>query len=62
MNTFIQQGCDKLIKSNSKDILFEKIYILNILFFLTFYLLKNPEKSITGPKKKMKQHNWFQHW
>ncbi len=38
MNTFVQQGCVKLIKSDSKEgILLEKISILNTLFFLTSY-------------------------
>ncbi len=48
INTFIQQGCVRLI-IDIKTLL-EKISILNMLFFLTFYSSKNPEKSITGSK------------
>ncbi len=52
MNTFIQQGCVKLIKGYGKDILLEKISILNMLFFLTFYSSSNPEKKVSQVPKK----------
>ncbi len=48
MNTFVQQGCVKLIKSDSKEgILLEKIS----------YSSKNHEKKYHSP-----QHNCFQQW
>ncbi len=51
MNTFIQQGCVKLIKSDSKDILLEKdFYFENAVLFNVLFI-KESWKSISGSKK-----------
>ncbi len=58
-NTFIQQGCIKLIQCNSKDIhnVTKKLYYKEMLFFWTFCSSKNHSFHTN-----MKQHNCFQHW
>ncbi len=48
INTFIQQGCIVLIKSDSEDIY--NVSISNKLCFLTFYS-KNPKKKKKEPEK-----------
>ncbi len=46
MNTFIQQGCIKLIKSDSKDIYnVTKTLFFKLMPLFTFYSTKNPEKK-----------------
>ncbi len=56
MNTFIQKGCIKLIKSDSKDIYkTAKVrYFKTMLFFWTFYSSKNPEKVYYDFHKNIK--------
>ncbi len=56
MNMFIQQGCIKLIKSGSKDIL---LWINAVL--LTFLFIKESWKNEMYHifHKNMKQHNFF---
>ncbi len=49
MNTLIQRGVIKLIKSDSKG-----IYISNVIFKL-FWTSKNPEKLYRGFNKNIKQ-------
>ncbi len=44
MNTFINQGHIKLIKSNNKDIILEKITVSNKCCIFTFSSSKNFEK------------------
>ncbi len=58
MNTFIQQGCIKLIKRDSKDIhiVIQYFCFKSMLLFWTLYSSKNPEKSHSF-HKNMKQHN-----
>ncbi len=53
INTLIQRGCIKLIKSDSKDIhnLIEMLFQINAV--LLKFVLKNPEKM---------QHNLCQNW
>ncbi len=58
INTFNQQGCNKLIKHDRKDIykVTKDFYLKLMQFFSTFYS-KNPEKNDHGSHKNIKQHN-----
>ncbi len=52
INTFIQQGCVKWIKSDSKDCIVRKyLYFGEMLFFLTFYSSKHQRKKYLCSKK-----------
>ncbi len=42
-----------------KCIMLQKIYMISVQFFLTFYSLKNPDKMYHGFHKNIKQHNHF---
>ncbi len=65
---FIQQGCNKLIKTDCKDSYNVTKYLylhyynayLNAVI-LNFYSSTNSGKKITVSTKK-RQHNYFQHW
>ncbi len=46
-----------LIKSDSKDLILQKISISNKLFISTFYSSKNREQMYHGFHKNIKQHN-----
>ncbi len=52
INTFNQQGCNKLIKRDRKDIykVTKDFYLIWMQFFSTFYS-KNPEKIYHGSHK-----------
>ncbi len=58
INTFIQQGCIKFIKSDSKDIHYVSIDLFQInSFVFTFYSSKNCEKK--SVHNNIKQHKCF---
>ncbi len=63
---FIQQGCIKLIQSDSKAFIMLPIFLFQINAALwILYSSNNSEKCIMVPQKKekkRKQHNCLQHW
>ncbi len=56
INTFIQQGCIKIIKINSKDFCIVKKSLFKVngvqLLFCAFYFLKNSEKETINFSQK----------
>ncbi len=61
MNTFIQEGCVKWIKSHSKDYIVRKdLHFEQMLLFFNFVFIKESKKKVSHvPKNNMKQHNSF---
>ncbi len=62
INTFIQQGCIYLIKSDCKDVyIVTKIQIFAVLIHFVKEIIDSSKNSEKKNIKNIKKHNCFQH-